>query len=655
MITAVLRRAWLPDLLIAMCVVGFAGTVGYRYISAHYSCQNCVEDLLYPCFRHFGEAPEPQALQKVPEYRALFEQKLDTVPCSAVSRLPTVPNGQAWQLQKYLHATLSAVLLTTGPRYAGFHIVQTGMFVLTVLAAYGVFRLGMGPIVAAAATVPVIMSDLHLRQTTDVADYAKAPFMVAALFFVGLALRWPVSRRRLVALSLLAGVTVGVGIGFKPDVLVCGPILAAALLLFLPSPADDKPYRRLTAAAVFLASLIVVGAPILVTNFFGPRGSLLPVQVLGGMDSSFDRYYAAPALYDYGIVFDDSYVTVQINSYNQRVYHSTDFVPFFSKGMAQAGARLLIDLDRVFPADLIVRTLAGILRVLALVPYGWIATAITLLVLFATDLRLAWCVAFLLSSYVGYVSLVFLPRHYFHLLFVPLWMIGWVLHNGAVAAGRTLRETTPGFFGPAAQAGIGFDRGAGLRGVGTLAAAAVVVWAALAGARVYQQSRVRALIDGYNHEENFAPLESVRTDADGGRVRLEISGGLAKGLAAPPNTYVFAANYLVVDGECTGRSDSAIVTSYERPASWQHETIVPCSTGARGWRMFLPAYDVDPQIRLRGLEWNGGDPLRVRTVRKIRDLAATPFLMRLILPDDWRSRPLYHEFSLEALQRVQLW
>jgi len=111
----------------------------------------------------------------------------------------------------------------------------------------------------------------------------------------------------------------------------------------------------------------------------------------------------------------------------------------------------------------------------------------------------------------------------------------------------------------------------------------------------------------------------------------------------------------VVDGECTGRSDSAIVTSYERPASWQHETIVPCSTGARGWRMFLPAYDVDPQIRLRGLEWNGGDPLRVRTVRKIRDLAATPFLMRLILPDDWRSRPLYHEFSLEALQRVQLW
>ena len=457
------------------------------------------------------------------------------------------------------------------------------------------------------------------------------------------------------ALALLAGVTVGLGIGFKPDVLVCGPILVVALLLFLPPLADGKSYRRLTAAAVFLASTIAVGAAPLVSNFFGPQGSLLPVQVLGGMDSSFDRYYAAPALYDYGIVFDDTYVTVQINSYNQRVYRSTEFAPFFSKGMAQAGARLLVDLDRVFPADLIARTLAGILRVLALVPFGWAATAVTLAILFAADLRLALCVTFMLFSYVGYVSLVFLPRHYFHLLFVPLWMIGWVVHNGAAAAGRGLRATAPGFFGPAASTGVGFDRAAGLRGAGVLAAGALTMWAALVGARAYQQWRVRALIDGYNREENFAPLESVRTELDGGRVRLEIRGALAKGLAAPPSTYLFGANYLVADVACTGPSDSALVTSYLSPASWQHETIVRCSNGARGWRLFLPTYDVDPQIVLRGLEWNGADPLRVLAVRKVRDLAATPFLIRLTLPDDWRSRPFYHEFSLEALRRVQPW
>jgi energy-converting hydrogenase Eha subunit A len=655
MTAALLRRSWLLDLLIAVCLVALAGTVGYRYISTHFSIQNILEDLLYPCFRQFGRAPLLQTLQNVPAYQALFQQKLDTIPCSAVIGLPIAENGQAWLLQKYLHATLSAVLLATGPRYAGFYYVQTGMFVLTALAAYGVFRLGMGPVIAAAATVLLIVSDRHLHETTNVAEYAKAPFMLAALFFGGLTLRRPITRRRLIALSLLCGLTVGVGIGFKPDVLVCGPIFAMALICFLPPLADRQPYRRMTATVVFLTSLIVVGAPMLVTNFFGAAGSLLPVQLFGGMDRSIDDFHAAPSLYDYGIVFDDIYVTAQINSYNQRVYRSRDIVGFFFKGMTQAGKRILVDTERVFPADRILRVLGGVLRVLTLVPYGWAATVIVLVTLYATNLRLGLCVTFLLLTYVGYVSLVFIPRHYFHMLVVPLWMIGFALSHGAAAAGRWLRTAAPGRFDAVACATAPFDRGAGLRGVALLAAACLAVWAALAGARVYQQFRVDALINGYNREANFATLDVARLDLAGGRVRLELRGGLAHGWFDPPDKGMFAANYLVVDVECTAPTDSTIVTTYERPEYWQQETRVRCSTGARRWRLFLPTYDLDPQIRVRGLDWNGADPIRVLSLRKVRDLTATPLLIKLTLPDNWRGQPLYHEFSLAALERPQPW
>src|SRR5207344_1622757 len=97
----------------------------------------------------------------------------------------------------------------------------------------------------------------------------------------------------------------------------------------------------------FLASLIVAGGPMLVTNFFGSAGSLLPVQLFGGMDRNIDDYHAAPSLYDYGLVFDDIFVTAQINSYNQRVYRSRQIVGFFSKGMTQAGRRILVDTERV--------------------------------------------------------------------------------------------------------------------------------------------------------------------------------------------------------------------------------------------------------------------------------------------------------------------
>ena len=648
--------------MIALSLLVFASTVGYRYVSAHYSCQNCTEDLLYPCVRQFGRAPLMSALQKRPEYQALWTEKRDTIPCAAVSQLPIVENGQAWRLQKYLHAALSSVLLTTGPRYAGFHYFMTGMFALTSLAAYGVLRLGMGRIVAAGAAVMLIGSELHQFQTTNVADYAKAPFMLASLFFVGLALGRPVSRRRLIALALMGGAIAGIGIGFKADVLVCGPIFAAAIMLFLP-PSTDGRYRRLTATAVFLASLIVAGGPMLVTNFFGSSGSLLPVQVFGGMDRSADDLVAAPAPYDYGIVFDDDYVTLQINSYNQRVYNSREMAWFFNQGMAKAGWRILVDTERVFPADRIVRVLGGVFRVLALEPYGLSATVIVLVALYATSLRWGSCVTFLLLTYVGYASLVFIPRHYFHLLIVPLWMIGFVLHHGAAAAGRWLRPVVPGLFEPAAVTATPFERAAGVRGVGILVALCLAVWTLLTGARAYQHSRVQTLIEGYNREENFSTVQVAPASAQGGRIRLDVIGGLAQGSFGASDRNVLAANYLVVDVECTAPSDSTIVTAYQRPESWLQPTRVRCSTGSRHWRLFLPTYDFGqlartvgaqgPEVHVRGLEWNSADPIRVLSVRKVRDLDATPLLIKLALPDDWRSQPLYHEFSLAALERRQ--
>jgi hypothetical protein len=147
----------------------------------------------------------------------------------------------------------------------------------------------------------------------------------------------------------------------------------------------------------------------------------------------------------------------------------------------------------------------------------------------------------------------------------------------------------------------------------------------------------------------------VRTTTVDGRIRLALGDGLARGLFEAPDKAAFAANYLVVDVECTAASDSTIVTSYELPAYWQQPTLVRCSTGAARWRLFLPTYDLQPQIRVGGLEWNAADPIRVRAVRKIQDLAATPLLLKLTLPDHWRGQPLYHEFSLAALETPQPW
>jgi hypothetical protein len=294
-----------------------------------------------------------------------------------------------------------------------------------------------------------------------------------------------------------------------------------------------------------------------------------------------------------------------------------------------------------------------VFRVLLLVPFGWAATVVLLVALYASNLRLGLCVTFLLLTYVGYVSLILLPRHYFHMLVVPLWIGGFVVHHGAVAAGRWLRTSSHGGFGAGAVPPAPVHWRSALRGVAILAALCLTAWVVLAVSRSYQQSRLRTAIEAYDVEENFVALKLVETSRAGGRNGLEIADGLTHGSLSSPSEGVYAANYLVVDVECSAPVDSIITTSYERPAYWQQATRVRCSTGARQWRLFLPTYDIDPQIHLRGLEWNGADPIRVRSVRRIRDLAATPLLLKLTLPEDWRSQPLYHVLSLAALERPQ--
>lgn len=640
------RRPWLRDALVALGLVALAAVVGYRHLAANYQCQNCIPELLYPCLRDFGRMPEVSELAKVPAYQEFWAKKLDTIPCDAVRGLPTIANGQAWELQRYLHRLQSLVMLLTGPRFAGYHYFQAAMYALTSLAAYALFRLAMGRVVAAAMTVALILSPLHLWAVLTPADYAKAPFALGTLWAIGLLVRRSLTRRTLIALSLLCGAIVGLGIGFKPDVIVSGVVAVATLALFLPPLVDGGRWRRLTAVTVFLAGVLGAGGPVLATNFFNTRGSLLPVQVFGGMDRSFDDFHAAPSLYDYGIVFDDTYVSLQINSFNERVYQAPRFVNFFEREMTEAGTRIVLATERLVPADRILRVLGAILRVLALAPFGWAAAAVALAVLYATNLRLGLCVTFLLLTSVGYVSLVFVPRHYFHTQFAPLWFTGFLIHHSVMAMSARRSGAGPALAAVFARPGV-------TRGLAAFAAAVILLSAVLAGARVYQQHRMTALAEAYNRDENLETLQTSRADLDGGRARLDVVGGLAHGSTDNPERPVVAANYLVAEVECLAPIDGVVVTSYRQPEYWQQATTVRCSQRAGRWRLFLPTYDLAERVRVQGVEWASGDSVRVVSLRKVRDLAKTPLLIKLALPEDWSQRPMYHQFSLDALRRKQ--
>src|SRR5256885_13805862 len=133
------------DFIAAFSVLLLGTTVAHRYLDEHFdfSYRDCSEDLLYPCVGHFGWTIQTAPLEASPQWQAFVQRKVSSLDCDAFRALPRVDSGHTWDLQRYLHATLTALFWLNGPHRSVFVGFLTFMFGLTTLACYGLFRLGV--------------------------------------------------------------------------------------------------------------------------------------------------------------------------------------------------------------------------------------------------------------------------------------------------------------------------------------------------------------------------------------------------------------------------------------------------------------------------------------------------------------------------------
>jgi len=635
-VRGLLTRRWWLDAIAAVALVVLSTTVAYRYVNEHFALsydsayRDCTEDLLYPCVGHLGSTIDSAALDASPHWQAFAQGRIGTLSCEALRELPRVSAGHLSEVQRYLHASLSALFWLRGPHRSVYVGYMTMMVGLTVLAAYGLFRLGVGPLIASFVTLPFLFSDLHLQNALHPAEYVKAPFFLGCLFLVGAIVGRDIGRRGVIALSTAAGVIVGLGIGFKTDVLICVPI--AVVVIVACAPRSISASRRVTAALIFLGSVLLSGWPVLKAQFLGGEGSLFPVQVLGGMYRNFDDYYAQPSLYDYGVRFDDTHITYLINGYDQRVNGSTKFVEFYSKEMQKAAMQMVADIDRTFPGDVLLRWFAGIVNVLKLGRFGLPAALLVLSLLLVTNLRLGSCVAFLLCSAVGYVSLVFQTKHFFHLEWVPWWFTAVAVEQ-AIVRGTGSRQVD---FSTARQRVQRWLRTHAHR-LAALALVALAVFVAFVLARQLQQSRMTALVADSMRHANDERLTTVTTVADQGSTRLTVEG-----LGSAAHATPLVEDYLVLDVECGAREDATITGVYEQATSPREPMTVPCSRGSSRWTLFWPVYQYPPASRLRWFEASRAAPIRIHSIHRVGDLRHVRLLLKLAVPDDYQRRHWYH-------------
>ena len=634
----VVTGRWLDGLIAATILVA-AIAVSYRDLRQHYRVAPAIEDLTVACHGKPGWIPLQSLLFKRPEWVALMEGKADAFPCDAAADLPLVQVGTTWLLQEYFHRALGAWFEVVGPRVIGFTTFQAAMYGLSCLMAFLIFRSGLPRFIAVGCAVAFLLSPAHLRMAGMPIEYSKTPWVLGILLFCIAVVRHDTSTRRLYWSSFVLGLVGGIGIGFKPDVIAVLPLAVATPLLFVRAPRPVA--RKLTAAGLVVAGILATGSPMLYRNFFATTGSLLPVQLLGGQDFETEALYAIRPLYDYGLIYNDSHITWLINSYGQRVMGKTAVAAFFSRDMQDMASSLLLRLWQTFPADLVLRTIAGTVRVLQVRGLPLAVSVAGLFAIFTRSRREGWFAALAIIYLSAYVSLVFQFRHFFHLEVLSLFLLGSLI-AGVVAAGVSLVRALV-----AKQAAA--ELRAWVRPVAGAAASlvAVVLGAALAlvVTRVYQQRTVTQLVDRYQGLPRQARTVTV-SPASNGEVTVRPAGlSLNERPAAEPSVLPPASDYLVLTFACRDARTISARMQYLPPledwSNWNRRFEVACAGTGTQSVMMLPVYQYSPAYVLDGLVMSSADASMLTSAATLQADASVALWVNLLIPSDWRDRPWY--------------
>lgn len=441
---------------------------------------------------------------------AFLAQRTSSLAAADVDVVSTRRLDQFQSAHRYLITVVGWWWRVTEISWAQVAGVAGLAYALMVVAMFALLRLLVPIMPAAVGAIWLAASPLPLAYAAHVRDFCKGAFVLAVIpFVIALTLR-PMTLRALAATAAAAGAVVGIGLGFKMDVIVMAPITVACVLLFRGS----RPWAALQEKAVIVGAMMlgiaVTAAPIMASLSSGGSNSV-HVVLLGYSDWFDMRLGIQRGPYSFAPFYSDTYM---MNVIQARAWDVSATLPTMPSPEYDAAAlELWRQWLRHFPADVYTRLLAAVNGILNLAfnasppviietwstqwltpMFDWLhrwtgwGAAVGVAAVFATSrdgARPALFAATLLILLAGYPSVQFDLRHYFHLQAVPIALLV-LLTCAAASALFRLRGYRPG-----ATPGMPL-----VRRVVMVGAIVVGLLLPAAGLRAYQAVHQKNLVGG---------------------------------------------------------------------------------------------------------------------------------------------------------------
>ena len=588
-----------------------------------------------------------------PALAAFLSEQNDQFDCAALSATPaTLPLDNFQTASRYLELTLGLLWTIVGVSWSRVAILSGLLFGFVAALTYAVLRLGLSRPFALGLLIPAATSTPNLDLVPHLRDYAKGPFLLAVIFILGYLVTRCADRRRLLALSIVAGLVVGIGLGFRTDLIIAiVPVIVvfAALL-----PLNLRATERVAAILLFLGAFVVAGWPIL--RGYAAGGNTGHVVLLG-LSPEFDcQLRVEPSIYQFAGQYNDSLAFSIINSYAIRTGLWPQGTQLGSREYENAARSYLTRIAQVFPADLATRVIAavrvvptyfldsslspprqarspivlGIYRLRASIWSRLAALAFPALLIVAVALavrtpRTAWLIVVVMIGFAGASALQFHERHFYYLQFVPWFAFGLIAQ-----AVSNRRRALP-LLTAHSRTSILFT--------GLAVATAVAMHIA---ATAYQQRAATQLFDQYERAPRTA-LATANRAATAGRVLLGSDDWFEP---LPAGARWIEARLIVVEFDDAGcASDVSLTVRYSASvadADLSEDLVVPLRPHAAApTRLFITAFDrADESIRFRGVEVAPEQARCIARLSRVDGLDQTPLLLTTRLSEGWRDQRL---------------
>ena len=618
-----------------------------------------------------------------PELTAFLERRSDTVSCDHLRGVAQRPLSSMQRAFRYLMMTVGETWSLRGAvSWSGLLPLYALLYGITVVLAFAVFRQAMSLPLAAAASLLLAFSTLHLNNLPHLRDYAKAPFVLALVLCALRAVLGPVSVRRTLALAAGAGLVTGIGIGFRNDLLVAIPAMAGVFLLFVPGSLREQWTLRAGAVAIYAIAVYAAMFPMSSVYKTGGGGST-PHLILLGLTPEFSAGLGVDnsRLYELGFEYRDELALAIIDNYSDRQLGDHRFLEMYGADYDRTAGRVLADYARDFPADLLARVYASAVRITQLphlestaavvvpdfIPEPWkglllfktkalrvlgswwpwpLAVGITVLAF--ANLRLGLAAVIGIGYLSGYPALQFQERHFFHLEFVSWLVIGFVISSGWHAAlAAVQREARERFVALLPDRPL---RSA-IAVLVAVAVLAIIIVTPLWVLRRYQAAHVTTLLhDVARADRTAVPLAPVTT----GDSTMFPMPAAVDGLPVDGGIH---SRYVAADLGGPGCDALRVnVTQRYRAASigydFSHRTVVDIPLSDTPTRIVFPAYFRNPRSTATLDEPMAFAGLEVPTAQAGCLAGASlvappqwPALLDLRLPPDWERVTPYATIS----------